>query len=104
MKTSRAIVGLLFGVGVAAHQIPFVLDEDAPIAEMPPLGFGTWNLDPKVAPGAVATALETGYRHIDCAAAYNNEEAVGKGLAKGAKKAGLKREDFWVTSKLWNTK
>ncbi|KAF2135446.1 uncharacterized protein K452DRAFT_281516 [Aplosporella prunicola CBS 121167] len=73
---------------------------DAP----PILGFGTWNL--KVSPSntteAVSLAIQEGYRHIDCAAAYGNEEAVGKGIAEGLEKAGLKREDIWVTSKLWN--
>lgn len=72
------------------------------IENIPILGFGTWNVDPKNASDVVAVALETGYRHIDCAAAYFNQKEVGKGIKKGAKSAGLKRSDFWVTSKLWN--
>jgi len=70
--------------------------------QMPLLGFGTWNLDRSNASAAVSHALQTGYRHIDCAAIYGNEPLVGKGLADGVKKAGLAREDIWVTSKLWN--
>lgn len=72
--------------------------------KQPPIGFGTWNLkeSPENTTSAVAIALEAGYRQIDCAAAYGNEIDVGKGIAKGLKSAGLKREDVWVTSKLWN--
>ncbi|MCJ1399191.1 hypothetical protein MMC11_002393 [Xylographa trunciseda] len=69
---------------------------------IPLLGYGTWNLDKSNASEAVSYAIETGYRHIDCAAAYGNEKEVGKGIADGLKKAGLKRSDIWVTSKLWN--
>ena len=72
--------------------------------DQPPIGFGTWNLkeNPENTTNAVAFALEKGYRQIDCAAAYGNEEAVGKGIHSGLKTAGLKREEIWVTSKLWN--
>ncbi|CAK1364758.1 unnamed protein product [Cercospora beticola] len=69
---------------------------------IPLLGFGTWNLKQPNTSEAVSWAIQVGYRHIDCAAAYGNEEEVGKGLADGLKKTGLKREDLWITSKLWN--
>ncbi|KAI9815766.1 MAG: hypothetical protein M1827_002162 [Pycnora praestabilis] len=69
---------------------------------IPLLGYGTWNLDKSNASEAVSIALETGYKHIDCAAIYGNEKEVGKGIAHGLKKAGLHRSDVWVTSKLWN--
>ena len=74
--------------------------------DIPHLGFGTWNLSPNEhnASAAVSHAIEVGYRHIDCAAAYGNEKDVGQGIKEGLKKAGLKREDIWVTSKLWNDK
>ncbi|KAF1952656.1 Aldo/keto reductase [Byssothecium circinans] len=70
----------------------------------PLIGFGTWNLkeSPENTTSAVAIAIEAGYRQIDCAAAYGNEKEVGKGIAKGLEKAGLKREEIWITSKLWN--
>ncbi|KAF9639398.1 Aldo/keto reductase [Lasiodiplodia theobromae] len=82
-------------------QTPFAPNQ----AVAPPLlGFGTWNL--KVSPDnttdAVSLAIQSGYRHIDAAAAYGNQVAVGKGIADGIDKAGLQREDIWVTSKLWN--
>jgi len=69
---------------------------------IPLLGFGTWNLDRENASAAVSWAIQTGYRHIDCAAAYKNQDLVGKGIADGLAKTGLKREDLWITSKLWN--
>jgi len=69
---------------------------------IPLLGFGTWNLDRANATEAVSWAIQTGYRHIDCAAAYRNQDLVGKGIADGLKKTGLKRSDLWITSKLWN--
>lgn len=46
----------------------------------------------------------TGYRHLDCAAAYGNEAEVGQGLKEGLAANNLKREDIFITSKLWNTK
>lgn len=69
---------------------------------MPPLGFGTWNLDTSNVSKAVSTALLSGYRHLDCAAIYNNQKEVGRGIAQGLAELGLEREDIWVTSKLWN--
>jgi alcohol dehydrogenase (NADP+) len=72
--------------------------------EQPLIGFGTWNLKESHdnTTDAVAIAIESGYRQIDCAAAYGNEKEVGKGIAKGLKNAGVRREEIWVTSKLWN--
>ncbi|KAK5744936.1 hypothetical protein LTR17_001687 [Elasticomyces elasticus] len=68
---------------------------------IPLLGFGTWNLKDNVSE-AVSWAIQTGYRHIDCADAYGNEDKVGKGISDGLLKTGLQRSDLWVTSKLWN--
>ncbi len=66
--------------------------------EMPQLGFGVWQVPDDEAERAVATALEAGYRSIDTAAAYGNEEGTGKGLAS----SGIAREDLFVTTKLQN--
>lgn len=66
--------------------------------KMPQLGFGVFQVpDLKVAEQAVTDALDTGYRLIDTAAAYGNEEAVGNAI----KKSSVDRDDIFVTSKLW---
>nr|WP_199174847.1 aldo/keto reductase [Halegenticoccus soli] len=65
---------------------------------MPMLGLGTWqNDDPDACSTAVATALETGYRHVDTAQAYGNEEAVGDGIER----ADVPREDVFLATKVW---
>lgn len=67
---------------------------------IPCLGFGTWQThDGDVAATAVREAIEAGYRHIDTAAVYGNEQGVGRGIAA----AGVPREQLFVTSKVWNT-
>lgn len=68
--------------------------------EMPQLGFGVWQVPDDEAVRSVSTALEAGYRSIDTAAVYGNEEGTGK--AVGA--SGIAREDLFVTTKLWNGK
>lgn len=68
--------------------------------QIPVLGFGTWKAkNGEEAYQAVKTALELGYRHIDTAAIYQNEESVGKAI----RESGIPREDIFVTTKLWNT-
>ncbi len=67
--------------------------------EMPGIGFGTWKAkDGADAYDSIIEALKAGYRHIDTAAMYRNEASVGKAV----KECGLKREDIFVTSKVWN--
>lgn len=66
--------------------------------EMPQLGFGVWQVPDDEAEKAVATALEAGYRSIDTAAIYGNEEGTGKAIAA----SGVAREELFVTTKLWN--
>lgn len=66
-------------------------------ASIPAIGFGTWPLKGEECARAVATALASGYRHIDTAANYGNEEAVGEALRGG----GVARNDIWVTTKVW---
>ena len=66
--------------------------------EMPILGFGVFQVaDPAECEKAVTDAIETGYRLIDTAASYGNEEAVGNAI----KKSGVSREELFVTTKLW---
>lgn len=67
--------------------------------EIPVIGFGTWQTPSgQVAEDSVLAALNAGYRHIDTAAAYGNEESVGNAI----KKSGVNRHDLFVTTKLWN--
>ncbi|MBC9713428.1 aldo/keto reductase [Streptomyces sp. TRM66268-LWL] len=66
---------------------------------MPQLGFGVWQVPDAEATGAVATALEAGYRSIDTAAVYGNEAGTGKALTT----SGIAREELFVTTKLWNS-
>ncbi|GIZ49753.1 hypothetical protein CKM354_001278000 [Cercospora kikuchii] len=67
---------------------------------IPSVGFGTFQAPPAEVEVAVQTALKAGYRHLDCASIYGNEDAVGRGL----KASGIPREDVFITSKLWNNK
>ncbi|MGW1541421.1 aldo/keto reductase [Streptomyces sp. NPDC002309] len=65
---------------------------------MPQLGFGVWQVPDAEAERVVATALEAGYRSIDTAAIYGNEEGTGKAV----RACGIPREELFVTTKLWN--
>jgi alcohol dehydrogenase (NADP+) len=78
----------------AASQTHFKLNTGASI---PAIGFGTWQ-DKDAQENAVATALKTGYRHIDTAKVYGTEPAV----AAGIRKSGVPRSEIFITTKLWN--
>ncbi|KAH7097023.1 Aldo/keto reductase [Auriculariales sp. MPI-PUGE-AT-0066] len=69
-------------------------------ASIPVIGLGTWQSGPDEVINAVEHALKNGYRHIDCAWMYGNEEQVGEGI----RRAGVPRAELFVTSKLWSTK
>ncbi|MGY5125604.1 aldo/keto reductase [Streptomyces nigrescens] len=66
---------------------------------MPQLGFGVWQVEDEQAFSAVGQALDAGYRSIDTAAIYGNEEGTGKALAA----SGIDRDELFVTTKLWNS-
>jgi len=70
--------------------------------ELFPIGLGTWKSKPGEVKNAIINALETGYKHIDCAAIYGNEKEIGEAFKEVFSKGDIKREDVWVTSKLWN--
>ena len=68
-------------------------------ARIPRLGFGTWLLEGDDAYDGVRDALEIGYRHIDTARAYENEQEVGRAIAD----SGLDRGELWITTKIWTS-
>ena len=68
--------------------------------EIPCIGLGTWQTpDGDVAANAVRSAIEAGYRHIDTAQGYGNEESIGRGI----RESGIDRKELFVTTKLWNS-
>lgn len=72
--------------------------------KMPWLGLGVFQVEEGAElEHAVQSAIKHGYRSIDTAAIYKNEEGVGRGIRKGLKEAGISREDLFVTSKVWNS-
>ncbi|KAL6289082.1 NADP-dependent D-sorbitol-6-phosphate dehydrogenase-like [Prunus yedoensis var. nudiflora] len=71
--------------------------------KMPAVGLGVWRMEGKEIRDLIINAINIGYRHFDCAADYKNEAEVGEALA-GAFSTGLvKREDLFITTKLWNS-
>ncbi|MBO4912872.1 MAG: aldo/keto reductase [Butyrivibrio sp.] len=72
---------------------------------IPCIGFGTWQTpEGDVAVESVKCAIDAGYRHIDTAQVYGNEEGVGKGIRRGIIDNKLTREDIFITTKIWNDK
>ena len=69
---------------------------------MPALGLGTWKASPGEVGAAVREALRLGYRHFDCATIYGNQAEIGAALADCLAEGRVRREQLWITSKLWN--
>jgi len=76
-------------------QVPQVTLDNG--VQMPVLGFGVYQIPPEQTERAVTDALAAGYRHIDTAAAYVNEDAVGRAIAA----SGIPRDELFITTKLW---
>ncbi|QEX16430.1 dehydrogenase [Hypericibacter terrae] len=70
---------------------------------IPAVGFGTLIPDPVATRQATRTALEVGFRHLDCAERYRNEAAVGEAMQEAFEAGTIQRQDLFVTTKLWNT-
>ena len=70
---------------------------------MPKVGFGLWKIPKDICSNSVYKAINAGYRHLDSASDYGNEGEVGEGIKMALEDGLCKREDLWITSKLWNT-
>ena len=70
---------------------------------LPALGLGTWKSAPGAVYSAVKEALAAGYRHVDCAPIYQNENEIGRALAESFASGAATRQQVWLTSKLWNS-
>lgn len=81
---------------VDPQSVPLITFNDG--HTIPQLGLGMWQVDSDTAQQMVSQALGIGYRHIDTAKAYGNEEGVGKGI----KESGIPREEIFLTTKVWN--
>lgn len=72
--------------------------------QMPALGLGTWKSAKGEVYQVVRNAIKIGYRHFDCAYIYGNEHEIGQAFADAIKNNEVKREELWITSKLWNNR
>jgi len=72
-------------------------------ATPPAVGYGLWKVANADAAAMTVQAIRAGYRHLDCASDYGNETEVGQGIVKALGDGLCRRDDLWITSKLWNT-
>ena len=93
----ESIVAVVGEIGVQVSNIPHLTMNDD--RSIPQIGLGVWQVPDDVATEACLTAFEAGYRHIDTAALYGNEEGVGRAI----KASGLSRDELFITTKVWNT-
>ena len=102
---SLALLALLTVTNAGTKQLAIqepVLESslsNPPLTYIPPIGLGLWQSKGKDATKAIGHAFSAGYRHLDGAAAYSNEDYIGMGLENTL----LPRSAYWLTSKLWNT-
>lgn len=87
----------------ANYQIKQIHSFMSEFSSIPKVGFGLWKVAQADCADVVYNAIKTGYRHLDCASDYGNEQQVGEGIQRAIADGVCQREDLWVTSKLWNT-
>jgi alcohol dehydrogenase (NADP+) len=101
------IINVCF-IGLAIAQLeplaPVTPPKGSQPTNLPALGMGTWFARGRNATEAIAQAIVDGYRLVDTSPFYSNQKEVGAGVREGIKRAGIRREDVWVTTKLWTTK
>ncbi len=73
------------------------------LSSPPDVGYGFWKVENGKAADLAVQAIEIGYRHLDCASDYGNEADVGVGIQRALQQGLCRRDELWVTSKLWNT-
>jgi diketogulonate reductase-like aldo/keto reductase len=93
---------LLTWLVTAQEPSPITPLKGTQVNEMPILGLGTWYIRGN-ASQTIAAAIVEGYRHLDCAYIYFNQEEIAPGIKEGMRKANITRKDLWITSKLWNS-
>lgn len=77
--------------------------ETSSLSAPPPVGLGLWKIDRPAVAGLVEEAVRAGYRHLDSACDYGNEAEAGAGIRRALSAGLCRRDDLWITSKLWNT-
>ncbi|KAH7062984.1 hypothetical protein BKA63DRAFT_429064 [Paraphoma chrysanthemicola] len=85
---------------MSSNQTTFRLNTGA---EIPAVGFGTWQAAPGEAGKAVKVAVKAGYRHLDCAPLYWNEAEIGQALSEVLQETAIPRSELFVTTKLWSS-
>lgn len=83
--------------------VPIPAASGAADQPLPAVGLGLWKVERPSTAELVAQAIRLGYRHLDSASDYGNEAEAGEGIARALAGGLCRREDLWVTSKLWNT-
>jgi alcohol dehydrogenase (NADP+) len=92
-----ALSALAYGQGFTVPTPPKGTQPNA----IPKIGMGTARLRVNTSE-VIATAIQNGVRHFDCAYIYGNQQDIGVGIKEGLKRTGLTRQELWITSKLWN--
>jgi alcohol dehydrogenase (NADP+) len=96
------LLSVVVFAGLAIAQAPITPPSGVQVNEIPILGLGTWYMN-RNASQAISAGIQGGYRHLDCAWVYFNQEEIAPGIREGIRRANITRKDLWVTSKLWNS-